>query len=60
MKVNEMIRLIEKYGWQCIRQAGSHRIYRHPIKPGTVIIPDHGLKELKKGTEMSIRKHAGI
>jgi len=60
MKVSEMIRLIEKNGWQCIRQAGSHRIYRHSVKSGTVIIPDHGLKELKKGTQMSIRKQAGI
>lgn len=60
MKVSEMIRLIEKDGWQCIRQSGSHCIYRHPVKPGTVIIPNHGSKELKKGTEMSIRKQAGI
>jgi len=54
MKVSEMIRVIEKDGWQCIRQAGSHRIYRHSVKSGTVIIPDYGLKELKKGTQMSI------
>ena len=60
MKVNEMIRLIEKDGWQCVRQAGSHRIYRHLLKQGIVIIPDHGSKELKKGTEMSMRRKAGI
>ena len=60
MKTNEMIRLIEKDGWQLIRQTGSHRIYRHTLKPGTVIVPAHGSKELQKGTEMSIRKQAGI
>jgi predicted RNA binding protein YcfA (HicA-like mRNA interferase family) len=60
MKVNEMIRLIEKDGWQFVRQRGSHRIYRHFKKQGTLIIPDHGSKELKKGTEMSIRRMAGI
>jgi predicted RNA binding protein YcfA (HicA-like mRNA interferase family) len=60
MKTSEMIRLIEKDGWQLIRQTGSHRIYRHPLKPGTVIVPAHGSKELQKGTEMSIRKQAGI
>jgi len=60
MKTSEMIRLIEDDGWKLVRQAGSHRIYRHPIKPGTVIVPSHGSKELQKGTEMSIRKQAGI
>jgi predicted RNA binding protein YcfA (HicA-like mRNA interferase family) len=60
MKVNEMIRLIEKDGWQFLRQKGSHRIYRHLNKQGTLIIPDHGSKELKKGTEMSIRRMAGL
>ena len=60
MKTSEMIRLIEKDGWQLIRQTGSHRIYRHPLKPGTVIVPAHSSKELQKGTEMSIRKQAGI
>jgi predicted RNA binding protein YcfA (HicA-like mRNA interferase family) len=60
MKASEMIRLIESDGWFLIRQTGSHRIYRHAVKPGTVIIPAHGSKELQKGTEMSIRKQAGI
>lgn len=60
MKTNEMIRLLEKDGWKLVRQTGSHRVYRHPIKHGTVILPVHGAKELKKGTEMSIRKQAGI
>jgi predicted RNA binding protein YcfA (HicA-like mRNA interferase family) len=60
MKSNEIIRLIEYDGWQLIRKTGSHRIYRHPIKPGTVIVPAHGSRELQKGTEMSIRKLAGI
>lgn len=55
-----MIRLIERDGWLLIRQTGSHRIYRHPIKKGSVIVPAHGAKELQKGTELSIRKQAGI
>jgi mRNA interferase HicA len=60
MKTNEMIRLIEKDGWYLVRQTGSHRIYRHGLKPGTIIIPAHGAKELQKGTEASIRKKAGL
>jgi mRNA interferase HicA len=60
MKTSEMIRLIERDGWQIIRQTGSHRVYRHHVKAGTVIIPAHGSKELHRGTEISIRKQAGI
>jgi mRNA interferase HicA len=60
MQTSEMIRLIERDGWELIRQTGSHRVYRHPFKSGTVIVPAHGSKELQKGTEMSIRKQSGI
>jgi predicted RNA binding protein YcfA (HicA-like mRNA interferase family) len=62
MKVNELIRLVERAGWVCIRQKDSHRTYIHPEKPEMLpfTIAAHGSKELKKGTEMSIRKAAGI
>ena len=60
MKVNEMIRLIEQDGWELVRQKGSHKVYRHPVKKGIIVIPAHGAKELKKGTELSLRKQAGI
>jgi len=29
--------LIEADGWRQVRQAGSHRHYRHPTKPGTAV-----------------------
>ncbi len=38
MKVKEAIAAIEADGWVLVRQAGSHRQYRHPEKPGTVTI----------------------
>jgi len=60
MKVSEFIKLVEHDGWKFVRQSGSHKIYRHPQKPGILSIPDHGAKEMKKGTEMSIRRKAGI
>ncbi|MFP4026040.1 MAG: type II toxin-antitoxin system HicA family toxin [Thiohalospira sp.] len=44
-----------------IRQKGSHKIYKHPIKPGIVVVPDHGgSKDLSLGTENSILKQAGL
>ncbi|SFE20446.1 type II toxin-antitoxin system HicA family toxin [Spirosoma endophyticum] len=61
MKVREVIKLLEEDGWYLKRQSGSHRIYRHPTKPGIAVVPDHGLnKELKPGTEQSILKQAGL
>jgi predicted RNA binding protein YcfA (HicA-like mRNA interferase family) len=38
VKVRDVIRLIEVDGWRFERQRGSHRIYRHPEKPGTVTV----------------------
>ncbi|HWE61982.1 MAG TPA: type II toxin-antitoxin system HicA family toxin, partial [Chloroflexota bacterium] len=39
MKVRDMIKRVEADGWILARTRGSHRQYRHTIKPGTVTIP---------------------
>jgi predicted RNA binding protein YcfA (HicA-like mRNA interferase family) len=38
MKVGAVIKLLEADGWGLARQTGSHRQFRHPIKPGTVTV----------------------
>jgi predicted RNA binding protein YcfA (HicA-like mRNA interferase family) len=38
MKVRDAIRRIEDDGWRFARQRGSHRIYKHPSRPGTVVV----------------------
>ncbi len=61
MKIKEVIRLIEADGWKFNRQKGSHMIYVHPVKKGIVVVPYHGINsDIKKGTENSIRKQAGL
>lgn len=55
----DMEKLILADGWKFKLQTGSHRHYVHPVKQGKVTIPFHN-KELKKGTEISIKKQAGI
>ena len=61
MKVKELIKLIEVDGWYMVAQKGSHRQYKHHLKPGRVTIPDHGQnKDVAKGTESSILKQAGL
>ncbi|MEZ0325215.1 MAG: type II toxin-antitoxin system HicA family toxin [Fimbriimonas sp.] len=60
MKVRDLIKEVERDGWTHVRTTGSHRHFRHPSKEGTVTIPGHPGDDLAKGTEMSIRKQAGL
>ena len=55
----EVIKLLEKNGFEYVSSNGSHRKY-HNFKSGkTIIIPYHN-KTLKIGTENSILKQAGL
>jgi len=38
-KVREIIGYIEADGWYFVAQKGSHRQFKHKIKPGRVTIP---------------------
>ncbi len=61
MKVREIIKLIKDDGWYLDKhKATSHRQFKHPSKPGKVTVAGNLGKELKKGTEHSIIKQAGI
>jgi mRNA interferase HicA len=61
MRVGELVRRIEADGWVAVRQSGtSHRIYRHPTKPGQLVVPMHFGKEIATGTLQSILKKAGL
>lgn len=59
IKPKEMERIILADGWIFKNQAGSHRHYTHPVKPGKVTIPFHK-KDLSKLVENSILKQAGL
>lgn len=59
MRPREMCALLEKNKFELIGSNGSHRKYRHKETGVTVIVPYHA-KELKKGTEESILKQAGL
>jgi predicted RNA binding protein YcfA (HicA-like mRNA interferase family) len=60
MKVREAIRLIEDDGWYLVATRGSHRQYKHPIKPGRVTIAGKPSDDLAPGTRNSIMKQAGL
>jgi predicted RNA binding protein YcfA (HicA-like mRNA interferase family) len=60
MRVREVIKLIEDDGWVMVRQTGSHRAFRHPVKPGTTTVAGNLGKEVKPGTLASILRQAGL
>jgi len=60
MKVRDAIKLIEKDGWVRKRTRGDHHVYRHPTKPGIVVVPGKGGSDLAAGTLSSILKQAGL
>jgi predicted RNA binding protein YcfA (HicA-like mRNA interferase family) len=39
MKVRDAIKTIEQDGWALVKQVGSHRQYKHPVKTGRVTVP---------------------
>jgi predicted RNA binding protein YcfA (HicA-like mRNA interferase family) len=60
MKVREVIRRIEGDGWRFERQRGSHRVYRHPHRPGTVTVAGRPGQDVPAGTLGNILRQAGL
>lgn len=60
MKVREVIKLIERDGWQLERQRGSHRIYRHGSKQGIVVVAGARGRDVRAGTLGGILRQAGM
>ena len=59
-KVREAIRLLEREGWQLSRTRGSHRIFKHPDKPGIVVVAGKPGIDIPRGTWNSILRQAGL
>ena len=60
MKVKELIKILEKDGWEQARMRGSHRQYRHPDKRGAVTVAGKTSADIPPGTLASILKQAGL
>ena len=61
MKVRDIIKLIEKDGWFVVKSKGSHRQYKHPVKPGRVTVAFHSANaDVAPGTLNSILKPTGL
>jgi predicted RNA binding protein YcfA (HicA-like mRNA interferase family) len=60
VKVSEILRLLAEDGWTLVATRGSHRQFKHALKPGRVTVPGKPSDELAPGTVNSIRKQAGF
>lgn len=61
MKGKELIAILEADGWYLARQSGSHRQFKHLIKPGICTVSVHKLSDdIPIGTLNSALKQAGL
>ena len=60
MKVKDIIRLLEEEGWFLVATRGSHRQYKHPVRPGRVTVAGKPSDDLAPGTLNSILKQSGL
>ncbi len=58
-KADEVKRVLEKLGFTCVRQSGSHMIFHHSDGRWTTV-PIHKGKDLGKGILRKILKDAKI
>jgi predicted RNA binding protein YcfA (HicA-like mRNA interferase family) len=59
MNCREVIRKLRDAGWFEVAQAGSHKQFKHPVRPGRVTVP-FPKKDIPVGTLKSIEKQSGI
>nr|WP_294528882.1 type II toxin-antitoxin system HicA family toxin [uncultured Rhodopila sp.] len=59
MKSADLIKELKTAGWTLDRIRGSHHVFRHPMRPGIVVVP-HPKKDLGIGLVAAIRKQAGL
>ncbi|HZG54241.1 MAG TPA: type II toxin-antitoxin system HicA family toxin [Pyrinomonadaceae bacterium] len=60
MKVRDVIRRLEEDGWQLARMKGSHRQFRHPMKPKLVTVAGKPGVDVPVGTLKNIWRQAEI
>jgi len=60
VKVRDVIKRIGEDGWIQVATRGSHRQFKHPVKPGRVTIAGKPSDDLAPGTLNSILKQAGL
>lgn len=60
MKVRDVLRRLAADGWEVVRTRGSHRVLRHPRKPGIVVVPGRPNDDIPPGTLGAVWKQAQL
>lgn len=60
MKVAEILVLLRNEGWYLVASRGSHRQFKHLLKPGRVTVAGKPSDDLAPGTLNSILKQAKL
>ncbi|CCZ05913.1 toxin-antitoxin system toxin component HicA family [Odoribacter sp. CAG:788] len=60
MKYSELVAALKAAGCYIKRNGANHDIWYSPATKQVFPVPRHGSHEVPKGTEISIRKKAGI
>jgi predicted RNA binding protein YcfA (HicA-like mRNA interferase family) len=60
MKVSDILRMLSEDGWYLATTKGSHRQFKHRIKPGRVTVAGKPSEDLAPGTLNSILKQSGL
>jgi predicted RNA binding protein YcfA (HicA-like mRNA interferase family) len=60
MKVRELIRLLERNGWELDRTQGDHRQFVHSEVRGVVTVAGNLGRDIPPGTLNAILKAAGL
>jgi predicted RNA binding protein YcfA (HicA-like mRNA interferase family) len=59
MNSREIIRALERAGWEHVATRGDHWQFKHPTRPGRVTVP-HPTRDVPIGTLRSIAKQSGL
>ena len=59
LRANEVVRSLQRLGFEFVRQRGSHIRLRHP-DGRFASVPDHGSRELRREFILDILKQAGV
>jgi predicted RNA binding protein YcfA (HicA-like mRNA interferase family) len=55
----DLVRRLRAAGWYQVRVKGSHHVFRHVDKPGSIVVP-HPKKDLGVGLVHAILQQAGL
>lgn len=59
--VREIIRALKNDGWYLVKVNGSHRQFKHPVKPGKVTVSGHRMGNDVSGKLLdSIERQSGL